>query len=118
MIRVFYTISYFREDFKKKPFEKKVDILYNFRASAIKAKEYKGFGNVYNFMLEEVHDFGVTNMGKFGSLNKDAIDLLYKRIRDEVMQKRKEVSKFISSKCNMYLSFIFDIFHQRSGAKK
>eukprot|EP01037_Dinobryon_pediforme_P029137 gene29137-32671_t len=46
-------------------FKKKIPITHNLRLLQIKAKEYKGYGLVYNFMLEEVLDYGPANVGKF-----------------------------------------------------
>ncbi len=49
-----------------KSYKKKIPITHNLRVLQIKAKEYKGLGPVYNFMLEEVLDYGPSNIGKFG----------------------------------------------------
>jgi len=65
-------------------YKKKIAITHNLRLLQIKAKEYKGgfaifdvyfdswkwcnalgYGLVYNFMLEEVLDYGPANVGKF-----------------------------------------------------
>jgi hypothetical protein len=67
----------------KQSYKKKIPITHNLRILKIKAKEYKGsdysivlkgitnstlqlgYGIVYNFMLEEVLDYGPSNIGKF-----------------------------------------------------
>lgn len=61
------------------------------RLLQIKCKEYKGFGPVYNFMLEEILDYGPSNLGKFGSTYKPTIELFYNRLKDEIFEKRRQV---------------------------
>ena len=55
----------------------------------IKAKEYKGLGPVYNFMLEEVLDYGPSNVGKFGSTFRPVIETLWKRLRYLILKRRE-----------------------------
>lgn len=45
--------------------KKKIPITHQMRVLQIKAKDYKGFGTLHNFMLEDIQDFGTVNVGKF-----------------------------------------------------
>lgn len=45
--------------------KKVIPITHNLKLLKIKPKEYKGFGILYNFMLEEIMDYGPVNVGKF-----------------------------------------------------
>lgn len=50
-----------------------------------------GYGVVYNFMLEEVMDYGPANIGKFASTYKPTVDKFWNLLKDEIMAKRKMV---------------------------
>jgi hypothetical protein len=85
----------FRLDYQYNPkgvnYKKKIPITHNLRLLKINCKEYKGYGLVYNFMLEEVLDYGPSNVGKFGSTYRPVLDLLWNRLKDLILKKRKEV---------------------------
>lgn len=71
-------------------YKKKFPITYNMRLLQIKGKEYKGLGTVYNFVLEELMDYGPATLGKFGSIDKEIVQQLWKYIRDLIMFKRRD----------------------------
>ncbi len=70
-------------------FKKKIPIVFNLRVLKIKRKEYSGYGSLLNFMLEEVLDFGPSNLGKFASNNMADVEALYENLRSKIMAKRK-----------------------------
>jgi hypothetical protein len=45
--------------------KKQITLKHNLRLLNIKSKEYKRHGLLYNFMLEEVMDYGPVSLGKF-----------------------------------------------------
>ena len=59
----------------------------------IKTKEYKGYGVLHNFMLEELMDYGPANVAKFGSTDRRAVDQLYSLIKASVYKIRKSLQK-------------------------
>lgn len=71
-------------------YKKCFPLVYNIKLEPIKAKEYKGLGTVYNFSLEQLEDFGLFHLGKFGSTDRESVQRLWDRIRVIVMEKRKE----------------------------
>ncbi len=48
---------------------------------------------MYNFMLEEVLDYGPSNVGKFGSTYRPTIETLWNQMKDIILKKRHEVSR-------------------------
>ena len=46
--------------------KKIIVITKHLRVLKLHEKDYKGFGRIYNFMLEEIKDYGPTNLVKFG----------------------------------------------------
>eukprot|EP00981_Chlorochromonas_danica_P010308 scaffold3107_cov176-Ochromonas_danica.AAC.5 len=73
----------------------KLPITYNMRVLQIKAKEYKGYGTLYNFMLEQIEDFGVVNIGKFASTFREVVEALWKKLRDVILYRREQRNKQI-----------------------
>ena len=45
--------------------KKVITIRGNLRVLKIHTKDYSGHGLLHNFMIEEVHDYGPSNVGKF-----------------------------------------------------
>lgn len=58
-----------RDDFMYNPrgqgIKKDIQITYKMRCQKIHTKEYAGFGTLYNFMLEQMEDFGAVSVCKF-----------------------------------------------------
>ncbi len=83
---------YYRIEYQKNPkgYKKKIPITHNLRVLQIKSKDYKGLGPVHNFMLEEVLDYGPSNVGKFGSTYRPVIEELWKRLRHIILKRREE----------------------------
>lgn len=59
------------------------------RVLNIKSKQYRPLGLIYNFMLEEVMDYGPVNAAKFGGHNKAQVELLWARLRDTIATTRR-----------------------------
>ena len=79
----------------KSSYKMKIPIVHNLRLMQIKEKEYKGYGNVYNFKIEEFRDYGPSELGKFGSVTKDGVQQFRDRITQIILKKRDEVSIYI-----------------------
>lgn len=71
-------------------FKKRIPIAYNLRCLKIHRKDYSGIGSLLNFMLEEVLDYGPSNVAKFASPNSDSIEALYEQLKRRILQKRRE----------------------------
>lgn len=84
-----FTLSRTRGDSKRA--SRVIPIEHNLRPLKIKSKSYPGRGNVYNFMLEEVKDFGPINIAKFGSHDYEGVELLWNQLRKEVKKIRKQL---------------------------
>lgn len=72
------------------PPKKAIPITHNLRLLKIKAKDYRGTV-MYNFMLEEVMDYGPANVGKFGSESREEVDAIWSQLRTQIAMKRQEV---------------------------
>lgn len=72
-------------------YKKKIVIVHNLRLLQIKAKDYKGLGTCFNFVIEELEDYGPQSLGKFGGTDKEHVQLFWKQMRDIIMRKRQEV---------------------------
>ena len=70
--------------------KKTVPIVPILRLLPLKLKEYPGKGNLYNFMLEEVRDYGPTNVGKFASADRRQAEVLVQALKDEINETRKQ----------------------------
>lgn len=71
--------------------KKVVPMKHNLRVLKVKAKDYKGKGILYNFMLEEIFDFGPTNLVKFASNDRKAAHLFWEVLKAKIMMKRKAI---------------------------
>lgn len=49
-----------------------------------------GTGSLLNFMLEEVQDYGPSNVAKFASSSSDAIEALYEQLKHKILIKRRQ----------------------------
>ena len=63
---------------------------HNLRVLKIHRKEYSGHGSMLNFMLEEVLDYGPTNIAKFASQSRGQIEALYEQLKARINIKRRE----------------------------
>lgn len=73
-----------REDYIYNPvgtmIKKQAELNANCRCTEIKCKEYKNYGMLDHFTLEEVFDYGPSIIAKFASLDRDALV----RLRDQI----------------------------------
>jgi len=74
--------------------KKKIPLLPNIKLLKIKPKEYKGYGILYNFMIEQVMDYGPLNLGKFASPDKNTVGEFWTAINNILKVKRKEEAQF------------------------
>eukprot|EP01041_Mallomonas_annulata_P012704 gene12704-26760_t len=81
-----------KHDFYQNPrgalVKKKILLKHNHRCVKIKQKEYKGMGQVYNFMLEEVQDYGAVNAGKFASESYGPLEALWLALKTRILTLR------------------------------
>lgn len=83
-----------KEDFiKKYQPKKKILLKHNLRVVTIKRKEYNGIGNVYNFMMEEVNDYGAVNVGKFASETEGPLMALWMSLKARIVELRSQVKE-------------------------
>ena len=69
--------------------KRRFPIEHNLRLLPIKAKDY-GKGQVlHNFMMEEVMDYGPKTLAKFGSTDRELVQLLWNQLKDMIMAKRR-----------------------------
>ena len=68
--------------------KKRIPIQHTHRVLEIKAKDYKGYGALHNFMLEEVLEYGSGNIAKFGSTDRHAVEQLHHAIKTTVLKIR------------------------------
>jgi hypothetical protein len=75
----------------------------------IKSKDYGEHGGVmYNFMLEEAHDYGITSVAKFGHKDKSLVEALHTMLRSSIQQKRRIVSAVLDCVSNILsLPYVF-----------
>jgi len=71
--------------------KKRIPIQHTHRVLKIKTKEYKGYGVLHNFMLEEVMDYGPANIAKFGGTDRQAVERLNALIKATVLKIRKSL---------------------------
>jgi hypothetical protein len=68
--------------------KKKIPIVHNLRMMKIKTKDYGKGKLLHNFMLEEVMDYGPTNVAKFGGSNKVAVERFFNELKNQILSKR------------------------------
>ena len=68
--------------------KRKYYISNDMRVLNIKIKSYSKLGEIHNFMLEEVKDYGPVNVGKFGSPQRREVEMLWLALRDAIAAKR------------------------------
>jgi hypothetical protein len=66
--------------------KKDVVISSKLRCQKVHPKDYNGYGTLYNFMLEEIEDFGPVNVAKFASRNKAEVYVLYKELTARIKE--------------------------------
>lgn len=76
--------------------KKVIPIVYNMKLAKVHPKEYKSVGIVYNFLLEELFDYGPASIAKFGSADKPQAEEFWMRLNAEIKAKRVEVSDHLS----------------------
>jgi len=73
--------------------KKRIPIQHTHRVLKIKSKDYKGYGALHNFMLEEVLDYGPANIAKFGSTDRRAVEQLHHAIKTTVLKIRTSLQQ-------------------------
>lgn len=64
--------------------KKDVAITHKLRCQKVHQKEYEGYGMLYNFMLEEMEDYGPANVAKFASRDRNPVDELYVQLTTRI----------------------------------
>jgi type II secretory pathway pseudopilin PulG len=64
--------------------KKEITINAKMRTLPIKKKEYSGFGQLHNFFLEEVEDYGANQVCKFASPELKSLDILCQQINRRI----------------------------------
>lgn len=73
--------------------KKRIPITQHLRPLKIKAKDYSEIGILYNFMLEEIKDYGPSNLAKFASADKKFVQVLYDQLSKQIKLQRKSYGK-------------------------
>merc|ERR1719487_634598 len=80
-------------DYRYNPAEtmvkKKVPITRKLVVNKVKRKEYDGVW-LHNFMLQEETDFGLTNLAKFASTDRNEVDVLWLNLKTQISATRKQ----------------------------
>ena len=69
--------------------KRRFPIEHNLRLLPIKAKDYGKGQILHNFMMEEVMDYGPKTLAKFGSTDRELVQLLWNQLKDMIMAKRR-----------------------------
>jgi len=72
--------------------KRKIPITQSLRPLKIKTKEYD-IGILHNFMLEEIKDYGPSNIAKFAHSDREPVETLFLQLRNRIQQKRKSTVK-------------------------
>ena len=75
--------------------KKTIVITRHLRVLKLHEKGYGKMGNIFNFMLEEVKDYGPVNLVKFGSPIKQNAEILWMQLRAAIASERKAVNIYI-----------------------
>ena len=73
--------------------KKKYPISQFLRPIQLKNKQYPDYGLLWNFMLEEIKDFGPSNLAKFASKDKGEVESLRKCLVYHIQEQRRRNSK-------------------------